>query len=164
MIMLFTNSDFCFEQPFKQIVDTSEESLGFVNKLIRNSDYCVHRCWPWFRHYDYVLVAAIVNLSTKLRPHLYQTPTKRRHLNVEFWFDQTSTTLNSNYDYIFINYDYVFRNFDYLVEGLFKPIVIISEEKLSELVDELITNCDYAIHKLWLLFDQHLQAIIIICV
>ena len=131
MITLSTNYDVCFEQPFKQILKTSEQSSGFMNKLIRNYDYRVHKFWPWFRNYDYALVAEIVNLSTKLRPHLYQTPTKRRHPNVEVWFDQTSTTLRSNYDHNFINYDYVFRHYDYLVEGLFKTVLIISENKLS---------------------------------
>ena len=95
MSVLSTNSDYCFQQPFKQIIKTSETSSWFVNKLIRNSDYCIHKFWICFRNYDYVLVAAIVNLSTKLRPHLYQTPTKLRHLNVEIRFDQTSTTLRS---------------------------------------------------------------------
>ena len=76
----------------------------------------------------HVLVAVVVNLSTKLRPHLYQTPTKRRHLNVEAWFDQTSTTLRSNSDYIFINYAYVFRHSNYLVEGWFNTVVVTSEK------------------------------------
>ena len=153
-----------FWTTLKQIVNTFEKSSGFVNTIIRNSDYCVRKFWPWFRNYDYVLVAAVVNLSTNIRPHLYQTPIKRRHLNVEVWFDQTSTTLRSHSDYIFINYDYVLIIFNYLVEGLFKEIVIISENKLSEFVNKLIINYDCVIHKLWLLFDQHLQAIIIICV
>ena len=164
MVTLSTNYDFCFEQPFKQIVNTSEQSPGLVNTIIRNSDYCVRKFWPWFRNYDYVLVAAaVVNLPIKLRPHLYQTQTKRRHLNVEVRFDWTSTTLRSNADYIFIKYDHVFKCFSYLVEGLFETIVITYETILPEFVNKLIINYDYVIHKLWLLFDQHLHAIIIIC-
>ena len=129
MIMLSANYDYCFKQPVKQIVNTLKEYSGFVNNIVRNSDYCIYKFWLWFRKYDYVLVAAIVNLSTTLRPHVYQTPTKLRHLNVEVWFDQTSTTLRSNSDYSFINSEYFFRNYDYLVEGLFKAVTIISESK-----------------------------------
>ena len=106
MNVLSTNSDYCFKQPFKQIIETFEKSSRFVNKLSSNSDYCIHKLWLCFKNYDCVLVAAVINLSTKLRPHVNQTPTKFRHLNVEVRFGQTSTTIRSNYDCNFMNYDH----------------------------------------------------------
>ena len=106
MSVLSTNYGYCFKQPFKHIVRTSESASCFVNRIVRHSDHCIHKFWLCFRTYDYVLGAAIVNLSTTLRPHLNQTPTKLRHINVEAWFDQTSTTLRSNSDCNFINYDH----------------------------------------------------------
>ena len=158
--MLSTYSDYCFEQPSKQITNTSKQTSGFVYKLIRNSEYFIHKVWLCFRNYDYVLVAAIIKLSTKLRPQLYQTPTKLRRLHVEVRFDHTSFKL-----WIYSQKIWLFlRSYDYLFKCLVKPIVIIYEQKLSELVDKLTIPDDYVIHKLWLLFDQHLQHITMFCV
>ena len=36
MITLSTNYDFCFEQPSKQIINTSEKSKGVVNNKNQN--------------------------------------------------------------------------------------------------------------------------------
>ena len=163
-IMLSTSCDYCFEQPFKQIVNTFWKTSGFVNQVVRNSDYFIHKFWLCFRNHDYDLVAAVVNFvnqtSTTRVPNSGQTSTPRCRSLVRPNFDHISFKL-----WIYFQKIWLFpRSYEYLFKGLFETIVILFDRKLSEFVDQLIVHDDYVTHKLWLLFDQHLQHIIIICV